>query len=83
MEQAGPTSTWGGQKFRRDILGVRSPSPTLGPRTQGSSPRKISPQNFWLQKPVRIESVEKNFWRPKQFLLKNPHMDSLTQTQSL
>ena len=26
--------------------------------TQGSSARKISPHNFWLQKPVRIELGE-------------------------
>ena len=25
---------------------------------QGSSARKISPHNFWLQKPLGIESVE-------------------------
>ena len=25
----------------------------------------------------------RNFWSPKQFLLKNPHMDSPTQTHSL
>ena len=39
-------------------LGVRIPSPTPGPPAQGSSDRKISPHNFWLQKPAGIESVE-------------------------
>ena len=45
-------------KFRRDISGAKSPSPTPGPSTQGSNVRKVSPHNFWLQKPVKIESVE-------------------------
>ena len=40
------------------MLGARSPSPTPGPPAQDSSARKISPHNFWLQKPVGIESVE-------------------------
>ena len=39
-------------------MGVRSSSPTLGPPAQGSSARKISPHNFWLQTPAGIESVE-------------------------
>ena len=46
-------------KFERDIMGVRSPRPAPGPPAQDSSARKISPHNFWLQKPVGIESVEK------------------------
>ena len=45
-------------KIRRNISGARSPSPNLVPPTQGSSVRKISPHNFWLQKPVDIESEE-------------------------
>ena len=39
-------------------MGVRSPSPTLGPPAQDSNARKVSPHNFWLQKPVGIEVVE-------------------------
>ena len=39
-----------------DISGARSPSPTPGPPAQGSSARKISQYNFWLQKPVEIVS---------------------------
>ena len=60
VEQAGLSRICGGQKFRRDISGSRSPSPTPGLPAQGSSARKISPHNFWLQKSVRIESVEEN-----------------------
>ena len=37
---------------------MSSPSPTSGPPAQGSSARKISLYNFWLQKPAGIESVE-------------------------
>ena len=47
-----------GQKFGRDILGARSPTPTPGSPAQDSSARKISPHNFWLQKLVEIELVE-------------------------
>ena len=47
------------KKFRSYILGSRSPSPTPGPTpAQGSIARKLSPHNYWLQKPVGIESVE-------------------------
>ena len=35
-------------KIRRDILGVRYPSPTPDHPAQGSSARKIRPHNFWL-----------------------------------
>ena len=38
--------------------GERGPSPITGPTTKGSSARKVSPHNFWLQKQVGIESVE-------------------------
>ena len=38
----------------------KEPSPTPGPPAKGSSARKISPHNFWLQKPVGIELVEEN-----------------------
>ena len=34
------------------------PSPIPGTTSQGSSTRKISPQNFWLQKAVENEPVE-------------------------
>ena len=43
---------------QRDILGMRSPSPTTGPPAQGTSARKIRPPYFWLQKPVGIELME-------------------------
>ena len=35
------------------------PDPHQDPPAQGSSARKISPHNFWLQKLAGIESVEK------------------------
>ena len=52
------------EKFGRNILGVTSLSPTPGTPAQGSSARKISPHNFWLQKPAWIESVEETFGAP-------------------
>ena len=41
-------------------MGARTPSPTPGLPIQGSSVRRTSPHNFWLQKPAGIESVEEN-----------------------
>ena len=77
-----PTPTCGGSKFSRNISGASRPRLTPGPPAQGSSARKISQYNFWLQKPVEIVSG-RNFWNPKQFLLKNPHTDTPNQTHSL
>ena len=42
-----------------DISEVRTPSPTPVPLAQGSSARKISTHNFWLQKPVRLSRWKK------------------------
>ena len=67
-ERAGPTPTCGGQKFRRDISGARSPRPTPGPPAQDSSARKISASNFWLQKPVDIELGEESAGAPHSSL---------------
>ena len=39
-------------------MGVRSPRPIPDPPAQGSSARKISSHNFWLQKTVETEFVE-------------------------
>ena len=50
-----------------DILGAKSPRPTPGPPAQDSRARKISPHNFWLQKPVGIESVEETAGAPSSF----------------
>ena len=81
MEWAGPISTCGGLKFRRDILGARSLSPTTGPTNSGLQCQEITPYNFWLQKPMGIESVEETL-EYKQFPLKNPHKDLLRLTPS-
>ena len=51
-------------KFGRDISEAKSPSHTSGPPAQGSSARKISPHNFWLQKLVGFESVEETSGAP-------------------
>ena len=67
MEQADSTSTCGRQKFGRGISGVRSPSPTPEPPDEGSSARKISPHNPWLQKPVEIESGEETSRVPSTY----------------
>ena len=42
-ERAGPTSMCGEQKFGRDILGVKSPSPTLGPQPRVPVPGRYVP----------------------------------------
>ena len=55
---------------------TRLPSP-------GLQCQKINSHNFWLQKADGIDSVEENCWSPKQFLLKNAHKDSPTQTHYL
>ena len=75
-ERASPTHTWV-IKIQEDHLWSEGSQPHTRPRAQGSSAWKISPHNFWLQKPVEIESVEEFHWLwiSKQFLLKNPHMD--------
>ena len=68
-------------KIRRDSSGVRCPNSTPGRPAQGSSARKRSLRNFWLQKPVGIEAVEdRNFLSPRQFLLKGPCTDLLSLT---
>ena len=71
MEWTGPM-----EKNRKGYLG------TEGPPAQGSSARKISLHNFWLQKPVRIEAVEDKLPESQAILLKEPP-HRLTQTYSL
>ena len=71
-EWAGPTCMYGGLKFGREFLGARSASPKPGHLEQGSSARKISPHNFWLQKPVGNELVEETSGVPSNF---PSHMD--------
>ena len=44
--------------------GMKCPSSTAGPQAQGSSARKTSPHNLWLQKPEGIESVEETAGAP-------------------
>ena len=52
-----------------------------GSPAQGSSVRKISPHNFWLQKPLRVVSG-RNFWSPTQFLLTHTQTHLLRPTPS-
>ena len=49
-------------------MGVRNPRPTPGPLAKGFSVRKISPHDFWLQKPARIELVEETVGAPSSSL---------------
>ena len=84
MEWAGPSPTCGELNIGRDILGARSSSPIPGPIAQGSSARKISPYNFWLQKPEGID-LEK-LLEPQAVPLKEPthrltYSDSLPELQ--
>ena len=50
--------------FRRDISGARS---IPGPLAHGSSARKISPYNLWLQNPAGIESMEETSGVPSSY----------------
>ena len=45
-------------KIREGYLRSKEPSPITDCPAQGSSARKISPHNFWLQKSAGFESVE-------------------------
>ena len=46
--------------FGEGYLSSQESQPHTSPLpAQGSSARKITPHNFWLQNPVGIESVEK------------------------
>ena len=67
-EQASPTPKCGEKKkFKKDISGAKSTSPTPGTPAQGSSARKISLHNFWLQKSMGIELVEETAGAPSSF----------------
>ena len=46
-------------KIREGYLGREESQTHTRPPVQGSSARKISPHNFWMQKPSGIELVEK------------------------
>ena len=77
MEWAGPSPTCGGKKFRKDILGARSHSPTPGPPPLRFQCQEDKSPQLLATKPSRYWVSGRNFWSPKQFLLKNPHMDLL------
>ena len=91
IQTVGGVQTWNGLdctllwciKIWEGYLGSKESQPHTRSPAQGYSARKVSPHNFWLQKPTGIESVGKNHWSPSQFLLKSPHTDSPTQTHSL
>ena len=53
-------------KIRRDTSGARDPSPTQDHPAQGSSARKISPHNFWGQKPGGVGEVGRNCGKKKK-----------------
>ena len=69
-------------KIWEGYIGREESQPHTMPSAQGSSARKISPHNFWLQKPAGIESGEK-LLDPQAVPLKNPNLDSPTQIHSL
>ena len=48
-------------------MGAKSPSLTPGFPAQGSSARKISSHNFWLEKAVGIELVKEASGAPNSF----------------
>ena len=81
---AGPTNPCGRWKFRRDITGVKSPNPTRGPPAQDSSARKVSPHNFWLQKPRGFDSVEETSGAPSSSSWRSharPHLLRFTPSE--
>ena len=51
-------------KIWEGYLGNKESQPHTRTPSQGSSARKISPHNFWLQKPVGIESLEETSGAP-------------------
>ena len=64
-------------KIQEGYLGTEESQLYTRLPAQGSSAKKISPHNFWLQKPVGIESVEEisrvpsnssSFFFPKGFI---------------
>ena len=55
--------------------------PHTRPLAHSSRARKISPHNFWLQKPVGMNRCKK-LLDPKQFPLKNPCTDLFRLTRS-
>ena len=62
-EWAGPTSVW--IKIWEGYLRSEESQPHTRPApAQGSSARKVNPHNFWLQKPLGVESVEKTSGAP-------------------
>ena len=64
-------------KNRRDSLGMRSPSRTLGPLPRVLLPEDVSITSGY-KKRMGIKAVEdRNFWSPRQFLLKGPCSDLL------
>ena len=72
---------WNGQshihvwwiKIRRDTLGASNPSPRPDHTAQGSSARKITTHNFWLQKPVGVGDGRRNSQIFRRLHLKGPH----------
>ena len=57
-QQVAPTPTW--IKLWEGYLGREESQTHTRPPAQDSSARKISPHNFWLQKPAGIELVEED-----------------------
>ena len=59
----------------RDISEARDPSSITDHPAQGSSARKVSPHNFWLQTPVGVGVVEETsrFSRDFSYRAHNGH----------
>ena len=66
MERADPSPMCGGLKIQEGYLRSEESQPTPGPLAQGSSARKISPHNFWLQNSEDIELVEETSGVPSR-----------------
>ena len=54
-------------KIQEGYLRGKESQPHTRLSSPGFSVRKISPHNFWLQKPVGIELVEETFGVPSSF----------------
>ena len=78
-ERAGPTPTW--TKTRVGYLRSKEYQTHTRPPAQDSSSRKVSPHNFWLQKPVGIELVEETSRAPSNSSKEPSH--GLTYSGSL
>ena len=70
-------------KIREGYLGSKESQPHNRAPSSGFQCQEVKFPELWIPKTSRDYVGGRNFWSPKQFLLKNPHMDSPTQAHFL